>query len=95
MAADSPVAVALARPVLGAKLPPEWAESLKNGQMAVESDVVTAVRLTQLLTAERNVKVAQSAQKWVVAYANPGGLLDGQVNQWRLAWQQVDLLWVG
>ena len=95
MAAGSLVVVVLARPVQGAKLPPDWAEPLAKGQMAVVSGVATAGRLTQQLATERNAQVAQLAQKWAVAYASPGGSLAGQLNQWRLAGQQVDLLWVG
>ncbi len=95
LAAGSPVVVVMARPVQGAKLPPDWAEPLAKGQMAVVSSVPKAGRLTQKLATERNAEVAQLAQNWVVAYASRGGSLAGPVDQWRLAGQQVDLLWVG
>ena len=95
LAAGSPVVVVMARPVQDAKLPPDWAEPLAKGQMAVVSSVPKAGRLTQQLATERNAQVAQLSQKWVVAYASPGGSLAGQLDQWRLAGQQVDLLWVG
>lgn len=84
MAAGSPAVVVLARPVQGAKLPPEWAESLAKGRMAVVSAVAIAGRLTQPLANERNALVAQLAQKIVVAHASPGGALAGQLTQWRL-----------
>lgn len=93
MAAGSPTVVVLARPVEGAKLLPEWAEPLAKGQMAVVSAIATAGRLTEQRATERNAQVAQLAQKWVVAYASPGGSLGEQLKQWRLAGDQIDELW--
>jgi len=41
MAAGSPVVVVVARPVQGAKLPPEWTEPLAKGQVVVVSSAPT------------------------------------------------------
>ncbi len=95
MAAGSPVVVVLARPVEGAKLPPEWAKPLTQGRMAVVSTVATMGRLTQPLANERNGLVAQLAQTIVVAHASPGGSLAGRLNQWRLDRRQVEVLLAG
>lgn len=95
MAAGSPAVVVLARPVRGAKLPPEWTEPLEKGWMAVVSTVATTGRLTQPLANERNALVAQLAQKIAVAHASPGGTLAGQLNQWRLDGRQAQVLSAG
>lgn len=95
MAAGSPAVVVLARPVENAKLPPEWAEPLAQGRLAVVSGMAAAGRLTQPLANARNALVAQLAQKMVVAHASPGGALAGLLNQVRLDGRQVDVLWVG
>jgi hypothetical protein len=57
IAADSPVVVVLARPLQGAKLPPEWAEPLVQGRMTVLSGVTTVGRLPQQRADERNAQV--------------------------------------
>ena len=44
--ARSPVVAVLARPVGGARLPPEWVESSRQGLMAVVSANLTNTRLT-------------------------------------------------
>lgn len=92
MAAGSPAVVVLARPVAGAKLPPEWTELLAQGHMAVVSSVATEGRLTQQLATQRNALVAQLARKTVVAHANPAGSLAAQLDQWRLDGRQMELL---
>ena len=92
IAADSPAVVVLARPLQGAKLPPEWAEPLAKGHMTVLSGVTTAGRLTQQLAYERNAQVARLAKKIVVPHASPGGSLAEQLGQWRLDGRQVEVL---
>jgi hypothetical protein len=72
--ARSPVVAVLARPVSGAKLPPEWAEPLNLGLMAVISANLTTTRLATTI---------------VVAHASPGGGLAGLVAKWRLEWPQA------
>ncbi len=52
--ARCPVVAVLARPVEGARLPPEWAEPLAQGRMAVVSAATRAERLTEELAAQRN-----------------------------------------
>lgn len=90
MAAGSPAVAVLARPVAGAKLPPEWAAPLAKGQMAVVSSVGMAARLTQRLATERNELVAEFAQSIVVAHVSPGGSLAAQVGRWRQEGRQVE-----
>ncbi len=90
--ARSPVVVVLARPVEGAKLPPEWIESLTQGRMAVISAAAVSIRLTEDLAAVRNKLVAQLATHIVVAHASPGGALDALCGQWRKDGRQVSIL---
>ena len=92
IAADSPAVVVLARPLQGAKLPPEWAEPLAKGHMTVLSGVTTAGRLTQQLAYQRNAQVAQLAKMIVVAHASPSGSLAEQLGQWRLDGRKVKVL---
>lgn len=92
IAAHSPAIVVLARPLQGVKLPPEWTEPLAQGNLAVLSHVAIPNRLTRQLAGARNVKVAQLAQKIVVAYASPGGSLAELLNLWLKDGRQVDLL---
>ena len=69
--ARSPVVAVLARPVSGAKLPPEWVEPLNQGLMAVVSANLTTTRLTSEVAMARNSLVAQLATTIVVAHASP------------------------
>ena len=92
IAARSPVVAVLARPVQGAKLPPEWAEPLEQGRMAAVSCVATAKRLTHEEAATRNAQVAQLANAIVVAYASPGGSLATLVTQWQKEGLPVETL---
>lgn len=82
--ARSPVVVVLARPVSGAKLPPEWVEPLSQGLMAIVSANLTTTRLTNVVAMARNNLAAQWATTILVAHASPGGGLAGLVAQWRL-----------
>ncbi len=82
--ARSPVIAVLARPVSGAKLPPEWVEPLNLGVMAVVSANMTTIRLTDEVATARNNLTAQLANTIVVAHASPGGGLAGLVAQWLL-----------
>ena len=82
--ARSPIVLVLARPVGGAKLPPEWGEPLIQGFMAVVSASATTTRLTDEVATARNNLTAQLANTIVVAHASPGGGLAGLVAQWRL-----------
>lgn len=85
--ARCPVVAVLARPVAGARLPPEWAESLVQGRMAVVSAATRSGRLTEALAAERNEWVASLASRIVLAHANPGGRLAALRDHWRaLGW---------
>ncbi len=90
--ARSPVVAVLARPMLGARLPPAWAEPLTQGRMAVVSSVSVARRLTHEAAAVRNAQVAQLATSIVVAHASPGGSLENLVAQWRLQARQISML---
>ena len=91
--ARSPVVAVLARPVGGAKLPAEWAESLAEGRLAIVSTATTAARLTGGLAAARNHLAAQLATDIVVAHASPGGALAGLLAQWQMDGQgQVKVL---
>lgn len=87
--AHSPVVAVLARPVEGAKLPPEWVEPMAQGHMAVASVVTAACRLTEELATARNISVAQLADDIVVAYASPGGALASLCSQWQTQGQRV------
>ena len=78
------VVAVLARPVGGARLPPEWIEPLNRGLMAVVSANLTTTRLTDEVAMARNTLVAQLATTIVVAHASPGGRLASLVAQWRL-----------
>ena len=82
--ARSPVVAVLARPVSGAKLPPEWVEPLSLGLMTVVSANLTTTRLTNKVAMGRNNLAAQLANTIVVAHASHGGELAGLVAQWRL-----------
>lgn len=83
--ARSPVIAVLARPVMEARLPPDWAASLAEGRMAVVSFTAATVitRLTSEAATARNAQVAQLAGRIVVAYANPGGTLTELLVRWR------------
>ena len=86
--ARSPVVVVLARPVDGAKLPPDWAEPLALGHLAVVSAATKASRLTGDVATARNNLVAHLATRIVVAHASPGGVLATLVAQWQLVGQR-------
>ena len=79
----SPVVAVLARPVEGAKLPPDWALPLVRGHMAAVSATNDATRLTEEAATARNRVVAHLASCIVVAHASPGGALEGFCAQWR------------
>lgn len=87
--ARSSVVVVLARPVQSAKLPPEWAEPLAQGHLAVVSVATTATRLTGEVATARNHLVAQLATNIVVAHASPGGALASLLAQWQREARQV------
>lgn len=80
--ARCPVVAVLARPVAGARLPPDWADPLAQGRMAVVSAAIRAGRLTEELAAERSQWVAQLARQIVVAHASPGGRLSALRGRW-------------
>jgi predicted Rossmann fold nucleotide-binding protein DprA/Smf involved in DNA uptake len=90
IAARSPAVVVLARPVGGAKLPPEWVEVVEQGTMAVVSAVATTTRLTDEVATARNCLVAQLASGIVVAHASAGGALEGLCAHWQLQGRLVN-----
>lgn len=90
--ARSPAVAVLARPIQGAKLPPEWIEPSVQGQLAVVSSAATVNRLTQLQATARNAQVAQLAQRIVVAHASSEGTLAALLKQWRMDGRQVTVL---
>ena len=83
--ARCPVVAVLARPVAGARLPPEWAEPLAQGRMAVVSAATRSGRLTEELAAQRNEWVASVASQIVVAHASLGGQLAVLCDEWTRA----------
>ena len=85
--ARSPVVAVLARPVEGAKLPPDWAEPLALEHLTVVSAAKATTRLTGEVATARNRLVAQLATYIVVAHASPGGVLASLVTQWQLVGQ--------
>lgn len=87
--AHSPVVVVLARPIEGARLPPEWIERLEQGLMTVVSAITSIARLTGELAAERNNLVSQLATQTVVAHASIGGALEGLCTQWQAQGRQI------
>lgn len=99
--ARNPVVAVLARPVQGARLPPEWAEPLSQGRMAVVAVAKEAIhtaagkRLTQNAAALRNAHVAQLASSLVVAHASPGGSLALLLDQWRADGRPVAMFTAG
>ena len=82
--ARSPVVVVLARPLEGAKLPPEWTDPLAQGHLAVVSAAIAATRLTDAVAIARNHLVAQLATDIVVAHASPGGVLASLLAKWQM-----------
>ena len=86
--ARSPVVAVLARPVEGAKLPPDWAEPLALEHLTVVSSAKATTRLTGEVATARNRLVAQLATDIVVAHANPGGTLASLLAQWQLDGQE-------
>ena len=95
LAAGSPAVAVLARPVAGARLPPEWCAALEKRNLAVVScnaEGAPTHRLTQQLATERNALVAQLAPNLVVAHASPVGSLAAQVVLWRQRGQAVQEL---
>jgi predicted Rossmann fold nucleotide-binding protein DprA/Smf involved in DNA uptake len=80
--ARSPVVAVLARPVAGARLPPEWAEPLAQERMAVVSAATSVGRLIGARAAARNQLVARLATDIVVAHASPSGQLYACCEQW-------------
>ena len=91
--ARCPVVAVLGRPVAGARLPPEWAEPLVQGSMAVVSAATRSGRLTEALAAQRNEWVAALARQIVVAHASPGGRLVTLCDGWSRRGRP--LLWLG
>lgn len=91
--ARCPVVAVLARPVDGARLPPEWAEPLALGRMAVVSAAIRSGRLTEALAAQRNEWVAALARQIVVAHASPGGRLAALCDGWGCAGRPI--WWLG
>lgn len=91
--ARCPVVAVLARPVAGARLPPDWAEPMTQDRMAVVSAATSAGRLTEELAAWRNQWVAQLASQIVVAHASPGGRLAGLCEEWRTSNRAIS--WLG
>lgn len=91
--ARCPVVAVLARPVAGARLPPEWTELLAQDRMAVVSAAARSGRLTETLAAQRNEWVAALARQIVVAHASPGGQLAVLCDEWTLAGRSVR--WLG
>jgi hypothetical protein len=89
IAAHSPAVVVLARPVEGARLPPEWAEALALGTMAVVSTAVAPARLTNEVATVRNHFAAQLATSIVVAHASAGGALEDLCAQWLTQGRQL------
>ena len=89
--ARNPVVAVLARPVSGAKLPPEWVKPINQGLMAVVSANMTTTRLTSEVAMARNNLVAQLATTIVVAYASPSGGLASLMVQWQLERPQAVL----
>lgn len=87
--ARCPAVVVLARPVAGARLPPEWAAPLAEGRMAVLSAATHASRLTEGLAAHRNACVAQLASQIVVGHASAGGQLAALCDSWSAAGRSV------
>lgn len=92
IAARSPAVVVLARPLQGARLPPEWGEPLTQGHMTVVSATRTTGRLTTDRADQRNLWVAQLATQIVVAHATPGGRLSMFFDQWHAQNKAVTLL---
>ena len=90
--ARCPVVAVLARPVSGARLPPEWAEPLAQGRMAVLSAATQNSRLTEALAAQRNEWVAALARQIVVAHASPGGRLGVLCDGWSRAGRSIQWL---
>lgn len=80
-----PVVAVLARPVAGARLPPEWSEPLAQDRMAVVSAATHGGRLTEQLATRRNEWVAELAVQIVVAHASPGGHLAQLCETWGAA----------
>lgn len=90
--ARCPLVAVLARPVAGARLPPEWSEPLAQGRMAVVSAAARSGRLTEALAAQRNEWVAALARQIVVAHASPGGRLAVFCDEWTRAGRSVQRL---
>lgn len=90
--ARSPVVAVLARPVAGARLPPEWAEPLAQDRMAVVSGATRSGRLTEDLATRRNEWVAELAGQIVIAHASPGGRLAALCEAWSSSGRPVQRL---
>ena len=90
--ARSPIVAVLARPVKGAMLPANWAESLGQGQMAAVSSAIDAARLTEEAATARNLVVAQLASHIVVAHASLGGALERSCVHWQANGRQLQRL---
>lgn len=80
--AGSPVIVALARPVLGARLNPAWRLAFAARTMAVVSHSKHLTRLNQQVAERRNELAARLATSIVVAHTSPGGQLGAQCSGW-------------
>lgn len=80
--ARSPVVAVLARPVIDAKLKPNWKTAIVEGRMAVVSASTETERLTSKQAAQRNELVAQLAESIVIADASAGGGLARQREAW-------------
>lgn len=90
--ARCPVVAVLARPVAGARLPPEWGEPLAEGRMAVLGAAAHGGRLTEALAARRNACVAQLASQIVVAHASTGGSLARMCDDWSATGRSIQYL---
>lgn len=87
--ARSPAVAVLARPVDGAKLPTEWAESIAQGHLTVVSSATKLTRLTQDAATARNDHAAHLADNIVVAYTSPNGALADLCAQWQSQGRQL------
>lgn len=80
--ARGPVVAVLSRPVIGARLKPEWKAAVAEGRMVVVSASTETQRLNSERAVLRNDLVAQLAEHIVIAHASANGGLIRQSESW-------------
>ena len=82
LVAKSPAVLVLARDAAHATVTPSWLNAAEAGHLTIIGPHGKSKRLTADQSEERNDLVAALAQRIVIAYVSPGGLLSRHIEAW-------------